>query len=305
MTAAQMPSRAIRRAKGWRDAITLVRTIYSDAHGRSPHLLRPRRFTEKMQWRKLFDLDPRYAIFCDKLAVRDFIAARVGAEALTPLLWTGGPEDIPFDRLAPPYVLKSTHASGHVVMVDGAPDVEALRAQAAGWLGLNYGARFNEPGYTPVPPRLLIERTVTNAAGERPEEVRCFVFDGQVTVINTVFVEDGVLRNGAFHRPDWTPLDWHFSRRLDRPFPPPPCLAEMIRMAERLGEGIDHVRVDFYDGGDRFWIGEMTLYSWSGLSRFSPDEADFLLGREWRLRHPVWRAARAMLRQRPGELRLR
>ena len=43
----------------WGVAIHRVRTAYAHAHnGRKPRLLRPRRFTEKMQWRKLFDLNP-------------------------------------------------------------------------------------------------------------------------------------------------------------------------------------------------------------------------------------------------------
>jgi hypothetical protein len=45
----------------------------------------PRRFTEKIQWRKLFDMNPVYAILCDKLAVRSYIAARIGEQFLVPL----------------------------------------------------------------------------------------------------------------------------------------------------------------------------------------------------------------------------
>jgi hypothetical protein len=56
----------------------------------------------------------------------------------------------------------------------------------------------------------------------------------------------------------------------------------MIRVAAQLGAGLDHVRVDFYDCGEHFRIGELTLYAWSGLSKFQPDEADFILGRYWR-----------------------
>src|SRR5580658_2213963 len=35
-----------------------------------PALLRPRRFTEKMQWRKLFELEPCFSVISDKLAPR-------------------------------------------------------------------------------------------------------------------------------------------------------------------------------------------------------------------------------------------
>lgn len=281
----------------WRETVRRVRAVYRQVHGREPRILRPRRFTEKMQWRKIFDGNPSFSVLCDKVAVRDFITARIGSDLLTPLLWTGMPEDIPFDRIAPPFALKSTHASGQVVMV-GANDPidrEDLRARAAAWLTLCHGTTYDEPGYRAVPRRLMIERTVTTAAGTEPEEVRLFVFDGRVAVINTVFVEDGRIRNGAFHTPDWRRLNWHFTRAMERDFPKPIRLAEMIRIAERLGEGFDHVRVDIYDGGERIWIGEVTIYSWSGHARFNPDEADLELGRYWRLRAPLRRALLAML----------
>jgi hypothetical protein len=290
------------RFAAWRDAVRRVRSDYAAAHGRPPRLLRPRRYTEKMQWRKLFDLDPFYAILCDKLASRDFVASRVGTDALPPLLWSGSDNDIPFDRLSPPYVLKSTHGSGHVVMVGAgeAPDRDDLRAQGAAWLAQRHGPLFHEPGYNAVPPRLLVERTVTGPSGERPQEVRFFMFDGRVGVINTVFIEDGRIRNGAFHTPDWRRLDWYFTRRVDRPFPPPRRLEDMARMARQVSAGIDHVRVDFYDGGERIWVGETTMYSWSGYSPFDPEEADRILGAAWRLRHPLRRAVMAVLLRQPG-----
>ncbi|GAB0120228.1 ATP-grasp fold amidoligase family protein [Acidisoma sp. 7E03] len=250
-----------------------------------------------MQWRKVFDQNPAFAILCDKLAVREFIKSRIGDELLTPLLWAGAPEDIPFDRIVPPFALKSTHASGQVIMVgrDDPVDQADLRARAGAWLTLCHGTTYDEPGYTTVPRRLMIERTVTTAAGTEPEEVRLFVFDGKVAVINTVFVEDGRIRNGAFHTPDWTRLNWHFTRELQREFPKPERLSEMIEIAEQLGEGFDHVRVDIYDAGEKIWIGEITVYSWSGHARFSPDEADKQLGDHWRLRAPLRRGLQTML----------
>jgi hypothetical protein len=290
------------RIMEWRATVYRVRAAYARAHGRAPRILRPRRFTEKMQWRKIFDQNPAFPILCDKLAVRDFVTDRVGGNLLVPLLWTGMPEEIPFDRITPPFVLKSTHASGQVIMVgrDEVIDRAAIRARAEAWLAICHGSAYDEPAYKAVPRRLIIERTITTAAGAQPEEVRLFVFDGRVAVINTVFVEDGRVRNGAFHKPDWTRLNWHFTRRVDRDFPRPERLTDMIRIAEALGQGFDHLRVDLYDGGAQIWIGEVTVYSWSGHVPFNPDEADFALGAEWRLRGPLARAARSVLfRHRP------
>jgi hypothetical protein len=286
----------------WLVAILRVRREYRRHHGRAPRLFAPVRYTEKIQWRKLFDLDPAYAVLSDKLAVRGVIAARAGEQLLIPLLWSGDdPDAIPFERLERPYVLKSTHASGHVMIV-GPEDAIApddLRARARDWLDHCHGTHMHEPAYVRVPRRLMIERRLTRPDGGAPGEIRLFVFGGRVAIANTVFVEDGRMRNGAFHTPDWRRLDWHFSRRLDdREFPRPPRLDQMIRAAERIGAGFDHVRVDFYDCADRIHVGEVTVYPWSGLSRFNPDEADGLLGGYWTISRPRWRAAMAILLRR-------
>src|ERR1700724_1106290 len=69
--------------------IRIVQRTYSKFVEQPLHLFYPRRFTEKMQWRKLFDLDPIYAVFCDKVATREYVAQRVGSDALVPMLWLG------------------------------------------------------------------------------------------------------------------------------------------------------------------------------------------------------------------------
>jgi hypothetical protein len=62
---------------------------YNHQVGRPLHLFRPHRFTEKMQWRKLFDLDPIHAVFCDKIATREYVARRLGSDTFVPMLRLG------------------------------------------------------------------------------------------------------------------------------------------------------------------------------------------------------------------------
>jgi hypothetical protein len=289
----------IGRTADWRAVIGRIRAEYLRCHGNEPRLLRPRRYTEKLQWRKLFGLDPRFAILSDKLAARDFIAARLGPDRLVPLLWHGAdPDRIPFDDLTPPWVLKSTHASGHTVIVRkaGAVDRDHVRTLARHWLGHCHGTMMDEPAYINVPRRLVVERLLLSADGTPPAERKMFVFDGAVAVIRTVTVENNVPKSGDFCTPSWQHLPWTVGKTPlhEAPPSPPPMLAEMMRAASRLAAGFDHLRVDMYDGGDRFWIGEITLYPWSGMEALSPDQADYQLGAFWKLRHPMPRAFATM-----------
>jgi teichuronopeptide biosynthesis TupA-like protein len=290
------------RIHEWMSAIRRVRDTYIRKHnGRSPRLLRPRRFTEKIQWRKLFDLNPVYGVLSDKLAVRDFIAERVGGDVLTQLLWVGDdPDAVPFDTLDPPYVIKSTHASEQIMFVRQRVDVNASTAipTLKAWLAEDYATRVDEPGYMAVPRRLIVERMVLGADGNPPMERKLYLFDGRVRFVQSLYRDETGLRHGAFHNPDWRPLDWYLKTPNQHELAPrPKRYADMVAIAECLGKGFDHLRVDFYDAHDSMWVGELTAYSWSGWSPFTPDEADILVGSFWSLPRPTWRALNAMLWQ--------
>ena len=122
--------------RSWQRIIKYVRLAYSPVQ-QSLYLFRPRRYTEKMQWRKLFDLDPMYLVFCDKVAVREYVAERVGADAVVPILWLGGdPDALPFAALKPPYIIKCSHGSGWNIVIRASNWITTLCA-----LSLNSGWR--------------------------------------------------------------------------------------------------------------------------------------------------------------------
>jgi hypothetical protein len=283
----------------WALVIRRVSADYRHFTGRTPSLLRPRRFTEKMQWRKLFELDATFAVQSDKLAARDFVAARIGPGRQADLLWAGNdPDAIPFDRLVAPYALKSTHASGHTIIVrdPSALDEASARATARGWLADCYGTSMNEPAYIHLPRRLIVERLLLRPDGTTPLEQKVYVFDGRAIFIRTNTPDaNGRARFGDVHSRDWTrlPIAWD-SPAHPVPPPRPVRLAEIIELAERLGAGTSHCRVDFYDCGDTVMVGELTLYSQSGLTVYADPADDFLLGAHWTISWPILRAVWAV-----------
>jgi hypothetical protein len=283
----------------WVLVIRRVRANYRHVTGRAPALLRPRRFTEKMQWRKLFELDPLFAVLSDKLAARDFVAARIAPGRQADLLWVGDdPDAIPFDQLVPPYVLKSTHAAGQTIMVRdlAALDVAAARTAARGWLAYCHGTSMNEPAYVHLPRRLIVERLLQCPDGSPPLERKVYVFDGRAIFIRTTTPDAcGQPRFGDLHARDWTRLP--IARLMPvHPVPPPrpTRLADILAISERLGAGLSHCCVDIYDGDNTLVVGEVTLYSQSGLVVYSDPAFDFVLGAHWILRWSMLRAFRAV-----------
>jgi hypothetical protein len=284
----------------WLLAIHRTYIVYYNSHGFYPSLLLPVRFTEKIQWRKLFDLNPAYNILSDKLAVRNYVRERVGAEQLIPLLWCGDdPNSIPFDTLEPPYIIKSSHGYNHTIIVEDRAllDEQAIRETARSWLAWSHGSARDEPGYVHVPHALLVERLLLRKDGSPPLEHRLFVFDGTAKVIQSHIVSaKSRARFVSHHTSDWIELPWTVQYpRTSHPVNPPYQLGKIINVAERLGAGFDHVRVDLYDCDHRIYAGEITLYSYSGLRPINPDSADFVLGAFWKIRLNWLRAMWAIL----------
>ena len=85
---------------------------YYRTYGRLPNYVAPVLFSEKIQWRKLFDRNPLFPMFCDKLAARDYVRDKAPSLRLPEIFWTGSdPAAIPKKQLPDRYVVKPNHRS--------------------------------------------------------------------------------------------------------------------------------------------------------------------------------------------------
>ena len=55
----------------------------------------------------------------------------------------------------------------------------------------------------------------------------------------------------------------------------------MVEVAEALSKGVDFVRVDLYQVGERVVFGELTNYPAAGLQAMTPEHVFSELGRSW------------------------
>src|SRR5690606_20361837 len=99
----------------------------------------------------------------------------------------------------------------------------------------------------------------------------------------------------SFHRKNWERLQWQGHRTPLKEDPAKPAQLElMIDIAETLGHGLDHVRVDLYECRGKIYVGEITIYSWGGKNNLKPQAADIELGSYWKIKSPAARAVRAI-----------
>lgn len=253
-----------------------VALCYLFRHQRMVSFGAPATFTELVQRRKLEGRDQRMVMLADKVAVKSFVAETLGSEWVIPTLWQG--TDLPETPQWPiPFVLKSRHGCNrNIFFRSGTEDWPAARAAAKRWLKAPYGMWLDEWLYALIPRGFLVEPFV-GEAGTLPIDYKIYTFGGRATHIQVHLDREKQHRWMLFDR-DWQRV----SATTADPDPAPPAsLQKMLSAAERLGNGLDFVRTDFYEVGGCPLFGEMTFYPGSGLDKFHPVSLDAVLGKYW------------------------
>jgi len=194
-------------------------------------------------------------------------------------------------------VVKTNHDSGSVFVIrENTPDRAAEVATAVRRrLRRDYGRETREWYYSRVPPRVFVERFLEGGQGSVPLDLKFYVFRNEEGSDPQMFIEVDYERGTPEHhrafydeRGELLFVDDRVVELDDEPnhgapFPFPGRLPELKRIALRLSEGFDHVRVDLYCIDGRVFFGQLTLSDGGGRSRWTPRAFDFQMGELWDL----------------------
>jgi hypothetical protein len=146
----------------------------------------------------------------------------------------------------------------------------------------NYFWENREWPYKNVKPRIIAEAYLEDKETQELRDYKFFCFGGKVKAL--FIAED---RQGDEETKfDFFDADFHhLDIRNGHPnasVPPekPLSFEKMKEMAERLSQGIPHLRVDFYEANGKIYFGELTFSHWSGFTPFEPAEWDLRFG-QW------------------------
>lgn len=269
--------------------------------GYRPSIAVPRRYHEKMLWRKLFDHSPAIATFCDKLATRDFVKRHAPKLALPELLWTGdSPEKIPSGLLAEPAVFKCNHGCDYnFFWQPRRSDEKELKRRLAGWLASTYGGTNFEWGYSVVRPRILAERFLEGPAATGVLDINVRAARGRTIFCSVIAHNKSPRKALGYFRPDGRLLEFGNSpvgaagpgtdsyAALPDDLDITKAIRSAVAMAAQLSREEDYARFDFLFDGANLYGGEVTPYPASGLSAATPEGQsgpDVLVNEYWDLR---------------------
>ena len=260
---------------------------YREKIGVELDLENPARYTEKIQWCKLYAMDERKSTLSDKYAVREWVASLIGNEYLIPLLgvWDS-PDKIDFNSLPKSFTLKTNHGYDTNIIVSDKSKLNISRAkrQLRRWLDLDFGWVGFERQYMRIPPRIIAEEYISNKDGSEIADYKVLCFSGEPAYVwvdlNRHSNHTRVVFDVDWIRQPW--VQYHYPYQSENP-ERPKQLEEMLEKSRVLSDGFAHARVDFYIVNDALKFGEMTFTNGCGFEEIHPDEWDLRLGSLWDL----------------------
>lgn len=263
-----------------------LQLIYRLRMGEKLHLDNSRKFTEKIQWLKLYNRKPEYTMMVDKYAVKDYVENIIGKEHIIPTLgvWDRV-EDIDWNSLPNRFVLKTTHGGGgggvFICKDKTSLNVRAVSSKLRKAMKSNIAGGYGEKPYEKVPKRIIAEEFMEDPNQDDLVDYKFFCFNGVPTYCQVI------ANRRTKETIDFFDMEWNHQEfcgfnpkcsNAERPEPKLAKLAQMVKISENLSKDIPFLRVDLYYINGNVYFGELTFFPASGYGVFTPEGWNEKLG---------------------------
>lgn len=270
----------------------MLKLQYRIKCGRKLDLKNPRRFTEKLQWYKLYYRNPVMHQCANKYAVREYVQKKGLGETLVPLYaHYDRAEDVDWESLPDRFVIKTQHGGGGLSVMTVPDKSKVTKDEMVTKLGFKkdkVGTRGGgrEWAYWGNPTGIVVEELLINR--ENPEaginDYKFYCFSGKPKYIH-VDIDRYNDHRRNFYDTNWNKIDLVSEYpNYDGIVLKPAHLQEMLEVAAVLSRDFPFVRVDLYHVDEKVYFGEMTFYPSSGYAPHDPDEWDYRFGEEFELK---------------------
>lgn len=251
--------------------------------GRKLNLKDPKRYTEKLQWMKLYYRDPVMQQCADKYTVREYVESKGLGHILNELYAVfQSPEEITLDSLPNTFVMKLSNGSAtNLICTDKSQlNVEDVRRQFRDFYAQSGTSAGREWVYaTDKKPVVIAEELLVDDTQRDDSlcdyKIMCFSGEPYCIICHYDRIVD---HRSNIYDTDWNDLhitgNYPQGDGVDRP----ENLEEMLEIARILSKDFPAVRVDLYSIKGKTYFGELTFFHASGYIRYTPDSFDFELG---------------------------
>ena len=264
---------------------TYLRIMYRLQLGKRLDLVNPETYNDKLQWLKLYYHRQDLTMMADKVAVKQYVADKIGEEYVAPLLGVWNKvNEIDWDSLPEKFVLKTNHDGGNfgVVICRDKTQFNKTRAKNRMKASLHRNTFLlgREWPYKNIPRKVFAEQLIENASDSDLPDYKFFCFDGKVKLM--YIASERLSKTGVkidYFDEEFNHLNLRQSHPNSSTVPPKPLHFDLMkRLAETLSQGLPHVRVDFFEANGKVFFSEFTFFTFGGWAAFHPKEYDYLLG---------------------------
>ncbi len=264
----------------------MIKIQYRIKLGRGLDLKNPTRYTEKLQWYKLYYRKPLMTKCVDKYRVREYVQEKGISYILTQLYGVyDSITQIHYEQLPNKFIIKTTNGSGTNIICNNKDnfDWDGAKKKINEYMNRPTISAGREWAYYDVQNKIVVEELLEDEdnpfGGINDYKFMCFNGKAQCVVVD--------VGRMTHHKRNFYDMEWkriqvssdheNFEPNIKKPT----NFEEMISIAENLAGGFPYVRVDLYNIGGKIYFGEMTFYPWSGYVEFEPDEFDYTLGEKF------------------------
>lgn len=263
---------------------TMLKLQYWIKFRRKLNLQNPQRFTEKIQWYKLYYKNEVMPRCSDKYLVREYIREK-GLEHILIDLYAvfEQPEDIKLAQLPDKFVMKLSNGSGTNLLCRDKSKLDEEKVIKE-FKEFDFKAKANlgrEWPYLQAKPRIVVERLLEdeNHINNAVNDYKIFCYNGKPEYVICISDRYSDQCNHLVYDTQWNKIQVASENaRLQEDAPKPENLEEMLDIAAKLSADFPFARIDLYSVAGKVYFGEITFYPWSGYMEFDPEEFDFVLG---------------------------
>ena len=273
---------------------TMLKIQYYIKFKRILNLKNPQRYSEKIQWYKLYYRDPLMSLCSDKADVRDYVKD-IGLEEILNECYGvySSVDEIDFNSLPDSFVIKDTLGGGGnaIIFVEdkNAADLEKIKETARAWTNTECKKKTagREWVYGGKKHRIIVEKLLSRDEKGNIPDYKFFCFNGQIFcsyMISERFSSSDASKGimGYFDRNfNLMPVSRTDFTPMKEPAEKPENYEQMLNCVEILAKPFPHVRVDIYNVNGKVVFGELTFFGASGYAQFNPDEFDFEMGKKF------------------------
>lgn len=246
-----------------------------------PNIKNPEKFTEKIQYLKLYERTAFRKKIADRTAVRSYVAAKAGENYLIPLIGTFNTlTETIWEALPSQFVLKANHGCGMVQLVQNKKNeaYDDIYRHTEKWKQFDYARFGREWVYKGLARTIIAENLLLDKDNLIPNDYKFFCLDGSVELIQVDFDRFGKQQRNLYDRDfkelDATLLYPKYRAKVQKP----DNLDEAIKLAETLAADLNFIRVDLYLLKNQIYFGELTNYPGNGFVPFSPESFEYQMG---------------------------